>query len=290
MKRLTIFFVFSFIQFSIAAQEVASNYPFHVEVTGAGTPVLLIPGLACPGAVWDATVATLQDKYECHVLSLAGFAGQEAINLDQGFLPVIEEQLIAYIDQEIKKPTRIIGHSLGGFLGLSIASKIPNQIEQLVIVDSYPFYSAAMIPGATEETAKPQAELMKNMLGNMADDRFEQQQKQTMASMVTHPDQIAQAVQWSIQSDRSTVAQAMYEIMITDLREEVKQVECPILVFGSWISGKDYGITKTTVEQNYKSQFAAAKYYSIKVADQAKHFIMWDEADWFHNELKAFLK
>lgn len=290
MNRLVIFFILSFIQFSVAAQEVASNYPFQVKVKGEGNPVILIPGLACPGTVWDATVATLQEKYECHVLSLAGFAGQEAINLDQGFLPIIEEQIIAYIEQEIKRPSRIIGHSLGGFLGLSIASKIPNQIEQLVIVDSYPFYSAAVIPGATEETAKPQAELMKNMLGNMSAEVFAQQQKQTMATMATNPDQIAQAVQWSIESDRSTVAQAMYEIMTTDLREEVTQVECPILVFGSWISGKDYGITKASVEGNFKAQFAEAKDCSIKVADKAKHFIMWDEAYWFYKELKVFLK
>ena len=46
-----------------------------VKVTGHGQPVILIPGLATPGAVWDDTVKHLQDKYECHVVTIAGFGG-----------------------------------------------------------------------------------------------------------------------------------------------------------------------------------------------------------------------
>ena len=53
--------------------------PFAVTVTGSGRPMVLIPGLACGGSVWDATVAHYKASYECHVVTLAGFAGQPAI-------------------------------------------------------------------------------------------------------------------------------------------------------------------------------------------------------------------
>ena len=52
---------------------------FAVKITGKGQPVILIPGLSSSGAVWEGTVEHLKDRYQCHVLTLAGFAGQPRI-------------------------------------------------------------------------------------------------------------------------------------------------------------------------------------------------------------------
>ena len=51
---------------------------FRVEVSGTGRPMILIPGLASAGAVWQTTVAHFATRYTCHVLTLAGFAGVPA--------------------------------------------------------------------------------------------------------------------------------------------------------------------------------------------------------------------
>ena len=59
-----------------AASADASS--FEVRVTGSGRPMILIPGLACPGAVWDSTVARFSNQYECHIISIAGFGGTPA--------------------------------------------------------------------------------------------------------------------------------------------------------------------------------------------------------------------
>jgi hypothetical protein len=49
-----------------------ANSPFQVQATGKGRPVLFIPGLSS-GETWDTTVAHYKDRYECHVLTVAGF-------------------------------------------------------------------------------------------------------------------------------------------------------------------------------------------------------------------------
>src|SRR6201986_2511600 len=59
--------------------------PFSVTVTGWCPPMILIPGLACTGSVWDGAVEHFKDRYECHVVTLAGFAGQPAMGT-----PVLE--------------------------------------------------------------------------------------------------------------------------------------------------------------------------------------------------------
>lgn len=76
MKRI-LKFLLPFALFTLAA--FAKTPSFAVKVTGHGRPVILIPGLSSSGAVWDGTVAHLKSRFECHVLTLAGFAGEPRI-------------------------------------------------------------------------------------------------------------------------------------------------------------------------------------------------------------------
>jgi len=294
MKKSIILFLVAFISLNAFSQKSNSQVKaFDVQIIGNGTPLLLIPGLSCSGEVWAETVEALKADYECHILTLAGFAGQAPMESKDQFLPIVEREIIAYLEPKFKgksvKPI-IMGHSLGGFLSLSIAQKTEGLVDRIVIVDSFPFYTAAMMPTATEETAKPQAEIMKTMLLNTTEEAFENQQKMMLGSMITDADKIEVALEWSLQTDRETMGQAMYEIMSTDLRKDMKKANCPILVLGSWAAGKDYGLTKEFTLNTYKTQFAEAENCEILVAEKAKHFIMWDEPVWFMENVKRFLK
>src|SRR5947207_644573 len=84
---------------SVLAAPPATNAPaklsFAVETSGKGRPVILVPGYACSGAVWNGTVAHLRDHYQCHVLTLAGFAGQPRV--EGPFLETVRKDLAAYI-------------------------------------------------------------------------------------------------------------------------------------------------------------------------------------------------
>src|ERR1017187_10229929 len=132
----------------IAAQAVADTTPkppsFHVEITGHGRPMILIPGFASSGKTWDTTVAHYKDRYECHVLTLAGFAGEPRI--EAPFLETVRNDLAAYIrEKKMDKPV-IVGHSLGGVMALWLDEKQPDLVGPLVIVDSLPFLAGIMNP------------------------------------------------------------------------------------------------------------------------------------------------
>lgn len=287
MKKLAILFVIFFYQTTTYSQ--SEKYAFNIEIKGQGKPIILIPGLASSGKVWEKTTETLEKSFECHILTLAGFANQSAISLENGYLSIIENEIIKYIQNELNEKPIVIGHSLGGFLSLSMASSQPKLLEKIIIVDSYPFMSAAHNPKATEKNVLPQAKMMKKMMLSTSDSQFIQHQKMTMPTMITDSTNIQLATKWSMQSDRNTMAQAMFELMTTDLRDGIEKVKIPILVFGSWYGAKDYGITKKTVEANYKNQFSKADNCKIIVAETAKHFIMWDEPKWFINSVEAFI-
>ncbi|WP_241148379.1 hypothetical protein [Bacteroides sp. An19] len=49
---------------------------FSVQRVGNGKQaIILIPGFACSGEVWEQTVDSLQNNYSCYILTMPGFAG-----------------------------------------------------------------------------------------------------------------------------------------------------------------------------------------------------------------------
>ena len=108
--KLLVFALFFISSFSITAQD----NPFKVEVFGKGEPILLFPGFACTGDVWEATVAELSKDYECHVFTFAGFGDVPAI--EKPWLPKIKDELVKYISSNKLDNAVLLGHSLGGAL------------------------------------------------------------------------------------------------------------------------------------------------------------------------------
>ena len=116
----------------------AADSAFSVQKVGKGQPIILIPGLLSSGAVWSSTVERYKDRYELHVLTLAGFAGQPPLDSD-AFLPIVRDAIVRYIrDQKLDRPV-IVGHSLGGFLGFWIAATTPDAVGGVIAVDGVPF-------------------------------------------------------------------------------------------------------------------------------------------------------
>ena len=289
MKHFTILLLVLFFQNNAFSQQTETSYPFDVKIEGNGKPIILIPGLACSGEVWNETVEKLKNNYECHILTLAGFSTQEPISLDSGFLPKIEVSIKKYIENELEDKPILMGHSLGGFLSMSLASHDSSLLEKIIVVDSYPFMAAAYNPNATEKNVVPQAKMMKRMILQTPDSTYAKQQKVTMGSMMNDPEKIELSTQWSIESSKETIGQAMYELMTTDLRDDVAHIRVPTLVLGNWYAGKDYGITKEMTQQNFESQFQKTTFVKVEIADKAKHFIMWDEPNWFYDKVENFL-
>ncbi|TGD82616.1 alpha/beta fold hydrolase [Hymenobacter wooponensis] len=270
------------------ADTPASHPAFTVQVVGKGQPMLLIPGLTCPGAVWEATVAHYQKQYQCHVVSLAGFGGTPALPNTQQFLQQVRDQLLAYIKtQKLTRPV-VVGHSLGGFMALWLSATQPEAVGPLVIVDSLPFLAAIQNPALTVEQAKPMAE---NMRQQMSQGKMSAAvARQTSASMMSDTARISQATRWSLASDPATVAQAYYDLMTTDLRQDVARIQQPTLVLGAWAAYKAYGSTKEGTKAVFEQQYAKLPQHRIEMSEAGKHFLMWDDTQWFFAQTDAFLK
>lgn len=262
--------------------------PFQVKVTGHGRPMILVPGLSSSGETWDTTVARYKDRFECHVLTVAGFAGVPRIPAPM--LDRVRDGLAQYIrDRNLDHPV-VVGHSLGGFLALDLAAKYPDLPGRLVIVDSYPFLAGVADPKATPASARAAAAQMRQYMGAQTQDMYERYVKSGLGTrlMVEKESDFDRITSWGLASDRTAVTDAMAELFAGDLREDIARIKVPTLVLGSWIGYKQY-TDRARTEANLRSQYAKLAGVEIQITDTAHHFIMWDDPAWMFGYLDSFL-
>lgn len=262
---------------------------FTVDVKGKGTPLILIHGLTCTGDVWKETVAHYQDRYECHIVTLAGF-GTNPPALTDNFLEAVKNDILAYTKtKKLKKPV-IMGHSMGAFLAFWMAASAPGTFSRVIAVDGVPFMPALQMPAATVESAKPMANNILAGMGNQTPEQFQASTKMYLATMITSPERINEVSAMGAKSDVKTQAQVMYEMFTTDLRKTVAAIDCPVLLLGAWIAYKDYGLNHDVATNSYRAQVASVPHATVEMSDTAKHFIFYDDPQWFFEKTDAFLK
>lgn len=264
-----------------------SELSFEVEVSGTGAPLLLIPGLTCHADVWDETVAQLSDRFECHAITVAGFAGSTASpELQTDFLHTLRSDLEAYISKLDQKPI-VIGHSLGGFTAMNLAIHAPDKVEKIVVVDSYPSMGAVFFGESMdlEQAASMYAMQSKFML-DMADEEFEKVQRASLQAMIADSEKVEVALDWSLGSDRATTFRAFEELIRADLRDKMDQIQCPSLILQAG-KGPDYSPERW--EELNQNQYGPNPQIEIQRNMDSMHFIMFDTPEWMADQLASFL-
>jgi N-formylmaleamate deformylase len=262
---------------------------FQVTVTGQGQPMILIPGATCSGAVWDEMVARYKKKYQCHVITLAGYAGVAPIS-NPPYLETFETDLIKYFQDHKLNHVILVGHSIGGFIALSIAASADPRLEKVILVDALPFLAEVMSPGAGKGFNEVQAKFLLDGYNKMNDVQLKGAQFQVAKSLCADSSKWDRISAWGAASDRKTKAYSMTEMLGRDLRQQISTVKVPVLVMAAFKPVAAYPqFTKENVLATYQGQYAACKPCLVKVTSSSKHFIMYDEPAWFYKETDSFL-
>ncbi len=261
--------------------------PFQVTVVGHGPPMVLIPGLSSSGEVWNEVVAHYQDHFECHVLTLAGFAGVKPI--DGAMMPQVHEALISYLRERQLAAPVVIGHSLGGFHALWLASSNPELVGRVVIVDAAPFLAALQAPSITAIEAAQQADAMRSQLRMSTPDQRSQFSRMAAKALVTSPEHAQLVAKWSMASDSDTVADAAYFVMTHDLRDDLTKVRAPTLVVGTWVGYRPYA-TRQDLLERFTQQYTKCTTCTVTLNDRARHFVMLDDGPGLLAQVDGFLQ
>jgi pimeloyl-ACP methyl ester carboxylesterase len=271
-----------------AAQGTFASERISVEVTGSGPDVVLIPGLNSSPRVWDATVAALPG-YRYHIVQISGFAGRPAgANADGPVLVPVAEEIARYIAEAHLNHPAIVGHSMGGSLGIIVTARHPGLASRLMVIDMMPYLGAMFRrPGSTDEQLAQMAEQVR---GGIAGSSGEQRRIQTntmIASMVRTESARAALTEQSLTSDPAVSGQSFYDLILTNLLPDIANIHVPLLVL--YVQPAGAPLTPEQIDNYYRISYRAAPQAVVRRVPDSAHFVMIDQPAVFQTALREFL-
>ncbi|RHW19444.1 alpha/beta hydrolase [Sphingomonas gilva] len=255
----------------------------HISVIsiGEGEPVVLIPGLSSPRAVWDGIAPELARTHRVLLVQVNGFAGDDpGANVKPGVLDGVIADLDKLIAREKLEKPAIIGHSMGGLVGMMLASRHPDRVGRLMVVDALPFIGTLF--GAKDVAGIiARSEQMRDMM--LAAKRMPTPVTTDPGGIWSNtPEGRIRIANWSAKTDARVSAQAMHEVMTTDIRPELAKIAArPFTVLYATGGGPQ----ATAIWQR---EYAGSPATLVAVPD-SYHFVMLDQPTRFAAEVEAFL-
>lgn len=259
-----------------------------VRAEGAGPDVVLVPGLSSSPRVWATTVQALPG-YRYHLVQVSGFAGQPMDGNKEGAVAApVADEIARYIKEAGLKQPAVIGHSMGGTIGMMLAARHPDSLSRLMVVDMFPFLGAMFgPPGSTPATLAPVADKITASMRAASPDERKKRINDTITGMVNNETLRPLALEDSMKSDADVSLRAYRELILTDLRPELKNIRVPVTVL--YVQPKGAPLTEAQMDGYYKASYAPLQQAVLKRVPDSAHFIMWDQPARFQAEVKEFL-
>lgn len=243
---------------------------FSVAVRGRGRDVLMIPGLMSGRHIWDAVVRATPG-YRYHLLQVAGFAG-EAVrgNASGRILAPLTEEIARYIAGNGLDRPAIVGHSMGGTIGMMLASRYPARVGRLMVVD--------MLPRPTALYGGTAGSNLAGMLDGLIDNDNARRAISGLIAAFSPPEDNGG-------SNADVVARAMHDLGRIDLTSELGNIRAPMTVV---YAARD-AAQRATADAAFRTAYRGARGAQLLRVDNAGHQIMADQPQRFARLLRDFL-
>lgn len=242
---------------------------FSVETVGRGPDVILIPGLTAGREVWSATANAIPG-YRYHLIQVSGFAGEPARGNRTGQIvsPLADEIARYIIDRGLDRPA-VVGHSMGGTLGMMIAARNPALLGRIMVVDMLP-QPAALFGGSASGWA-PLADLLGTPGGRRLFGSF-------MAAF-SPPNS------GNRHGDPDVVARVTRELMRTDMTAQLPRIRTAMTV----VYASPDRRAQAAIDRGFAAAYAPARNARLRRIDGSGHMVMLDQPARFRAALREFL-
>ena len=259
-----------------------------VTAEGSGPDVVLVHGLASSPRVWKGMVERVPG-FRYHLVQIAGMGGAEAAGNAQGAVVApVGEEIARYVREEKLGKPALIGHSMGGTIGMMVAARHPDTVGKLMIVDMHPFIGQMFGgPTATADSVRPIAEAMRARSAKATPEERAAERERSITGMIDTVSERTGPLEDSRASNPDTIANARSELLVTDLRSELPNIKAPTTVL--YVTPKGAPFTDAQMDQVYQLSYAPVAGATVKRVPKSAHFIMLDAPDAFADEVKAFL-
>ncbi|MCD8178850.1 MAG: alpha/beta hydrolase [Tannerellaceae bacterium] len=168
---------------------------------------------------------------------------------------------------------------MGGGLALAIAADFPDLVKKIIVVDALP---CLMVITNPHFISSGNCSGMINQIVSMNEDQFAHMLKMNAAGLTINPSKFEEIIKWGMDSDRETYAKIVCDFSNTDLREQIRNITVPSLI----ILEPHFRNIESPIKEQYKNLSTAQIIY----ANKGLHFVMFDDKEWFINEVREFIK
>lgn len=247
----------------------------HYEVFGRGSPVILLHGWLGSWGLWQDTMAYLGRHYRTYALDFWGF-GESGKNLNSYEVKDFVDLVDQFMERLGIAQAPLVGHSMGGTVSLSVATKYPHRASKVVVIGS-PIHGSSLAVTLKLAGYHPVAFLVYNLMPML------KLGIRMAAPLITRDRRWPRMIDQDL--SRTTLESFLLSIASlrqTDLRSSLHQIDIPVMGM--------YGARDLIVNPNqWQPLHDGILQSQVAHFKNAGHFIMLDEPQLFKDTLKDFL-
>lgn len=165
-------------------------YEVHGEV---GPSVVLIHGGSCDRSYWSQQIEALAEQYRVVAVDLLAH-GESTGAREHWSIGALANDVLSVIAAEGCSNPVVVGHSMGGVVAIEVGNRLGERTAGIVVTDILhdPDLASVPIPSLPAEEGAYRAALSAGLARGMFSPKMKSPfQDQIIASMVTHPREIA---------------------------------------------------------------------------------------------------
>lgn len=114
------------------------NSKITFRTFGRGDTLILLHGYLMSSKIWKNFIELLALKYEVIAIDLPGH-GNSGSFLPVHSMDLMAEAVEAVLQNKNIARCKILGHSMGGYVGLAIIEYYPHLIDKIILLNTHPF-------------------------------------------------------------------------------------------------------------------------------------------------------
>lgn len=250
------------------------DFDIYYEIIGEGEPLLFIHGLASSSASWEMQVSTFSEHYQVITFDLRGH-GQSGKPPGPYSMETFVTDTVELIKSLGLGPTHIVGHSLGGMIGLQLCIDKPEMVKTLVMANSY--FEGHL------QTFNDGFESLKQII--LVRLRRMQKERQAISRQLLSEQGRQQLWQMAIQglaiNTKRVYISTFWTLLGWSAMDSLSTIKCPMLVIAS-----DEDLVPVSVKEKYLSKIPHAEFVVIA---NSRHAVHVEQAEKFNTVLREFL-
>jgi pimeloyl-ACP methyl ester carboxylesterase len=247
----------------------ADGNEIHYQVQGQGKPaIVFIHGWCCDRSYWDAQLPHFAQKYIVVAIDLAGH-GESGLDRKEWTMGAFGEDVVAVVNKLNLEQVVLVGHSMGGFVILEAARRIPERVIGLVGVDTLQNFEDKLSQEQIDDWFTPMRSNFVETTRNFVRTMF------TPNSDPALVEKIATDMSSAPQKVGSGALEGYVDFQNNEIIRVLREVQVPITCINS-----DQYPTNVEANQHYAPSFKAL------IMSGAGHFNMIEDPETFNRLLE----